>query len=103
MSATQHTPGPWKAQRLSPAAKTWRLLDSQSQIALFSFENLPKVQDESNARLIAAAPDMLAFAERVASWQGNEEGMSGCVWSELIRQASEVIARATGAEGEGSK
>jgi hypothetical protein len=59
-SLSQHTSGPWAVQRLSPSAKTWRLLGGQGQLALFSFENLPKAQEEANAKLLAASPDMLS-------------------------------------------
>jgi hypothetical protein len=108
--STQHTPGSWNVQRLTPSAKTWRLLDSQWQIALFSFENLPKVQDDANARLIAAAPDLLAAAINALALLAQIDAI--CITGkqpafgvirELARDAAGpvrvAIARATGKEG----
>ena len=102
MSAAQHTPGPWKVETRTQRGE----FVQTSHITTPDGSHLANVGPcniDANARLIASAPDMLAFAKRVASWQGNEGGMSGCVWSELIRQASEAIARATGTEGEAAK
>lgn len=103
MSATQHTPGPWKADLATHRGCTYIQQPNEGENGGWVVATCWGADRETNARLIAAAPDLLAFAKRVASWQGNEGGMSGCVWSELIRQASEAIARATGAEGEGAK
>ena len=52
----QHTPGPWKAVKLELASKVfWK--------AMCRDGNLPET--EANARLIAAAPELLAALERI--------------------------------------
>ena len=48
---------------------------------------------EANARLIAAAPDLLAFAQQVLDDYRSEDGMAE--GKDYARWASEVIAKAT--------
>lgn len=68
MSNAQHTPGPWS---LGPSTKTLIRIMSDSPI-------LPRVADavngtsesEANARLIAAAPELLKILERIESIEG---------------------------------
>lgn len=64
MSAAQHTPGPWSAER-SP------LNDSNVFMAVSAgdrgdvvYVTLRQIEVEANAHLIAAAPELLAAARR---------------------------------------
>ena len=55
-----HTPGPWKAQRIPGDNSRWEVRDSNGK----SITGWGCVsQTRENARLIAAAPDMLAALE----------------------------------------
>ena len=49
-----HTPGPWSVGET--IVQTWAVLDEDEVV-------LASVFDEDNARLIAAAPDLLALVE----------------------------------------
>tara|TARA_Y100001963_G_C6436313_1_gene289301 strand:- start:6 stop:206 length:201 start_codon:yes stop_codon:yes gene_type:complete len=50
-------------------------------------------QHEADARLMAAAPDLLEAAEEAARWWGNQESLDSAPWIYAIREA---IARAKG-------
>ncbi len=65
--STQHTPGPWTVDRsvngeLEP-------FDSKDRHLLNSHSELPLAEREANARLIAAAPDLLDALQRIANTQ----------------------------------
>lgn len=67
----QHTPGPWTHQRIGPRRGPVRLTDRTFIVVPHggpAFAYLPEGRDDiqaANARLIAAAPDLLAAAERM--------------------------------------
>jgi len=106
----KHTPGPWlhvEGERLSHDAEGW----SEWEVlpAIVSLESgeivVPEAFDirPANARLIAAAPDLL---EALRQLTGNAEVarfmvvdpdgyVSGALW-DTIQQAHDVIAKATG-------
>jgi len=95
----QHTPGTWSIDLAKNNTHLTSVYHGDERPFLERPWNVAICtgpQSESNARLIASAPDLLAFAERVASWHGDEQGMSACVWAELIRQACVVVAEAKG-------
>ena len=61
---SKHTPGPWKA--VNQTTSTLLKQDSPQGRYLFSLKEYPGIpESEANARLIAAAPDLLAFVEEV--------------------------------------
>ena len=86
----KHTPGPWKAE---DQTKTWngkegdwrwgwRVSTSPANIHLAQVGNVDafhKAQAGANARLIAAAPDLLAALSRVRE-----------AWGDQIRDATEI-------------
>jgi hypothetical protein len=82
---TKHTPGPWLQSidngRVIQAGRT--------KIAVAS-PTTPPPTAWANAKLIAAAPEMLDFARAVVRYAGN----SGDDY--LADKAREVIAKATG-------
>ena len=55
----------------------------------------PEEAVEANARLIAAAPELLEAAEEAARWWGNQESLDSAPWIYVIREA---IAKAKGGE-----
>ena len=97
MSATQHTPGPWLK------AVTGNVLDGRG-CKVCTVDPLPGMNNrekESNACLIASAPDMLSALEEIASRQISVHGYNSPS-ALLLRLASvqslarAAIARATG-------
>ena len=85
MTNTKHTPGPW----------TWRKT-GPGQMAVYANEDsLASVfgQNQANdARLIAAAPELLAVAEMVMAYHRGEIA----IFRELVEPARAAIARAKG-------
>ena len=90
--AVAHTPGPWQA-RGSKAGAHVVGGNPLTLIVAFGHDEAFE-QNEANARLIAAAPDLLAALDRmVIETRGCEEG--GDLW--LARKiAIEAIAKAEG-------
>ena len=88
MTNAKHTPGPWTAH---PA--THRISDREGVIVTQSFS-------AADARLIAAAPDLLGFARLVAALEDKcrSEGGRHPTYAEWAVLATSIpaIARATG-------
>jgi hypothetical protein len=83
--STQHTPGPWKTNG-DPYVST---ADGRRSIA-FCDSHQQAHEDRANARLIAAAPDLLDALLRVLRDVASD-GLDG--WEDQARAA---IAKATG-------
>lgn len=82
------TPGPWECRSIGVHA--------------YTLTNLPKTaragETDANARLIAAAPTLLALLERaVPLWEPWIEEDEEHEW---LRQAREALAAARGEEGQ---
>jgi hypothetical protein len=101
MSAAKHTPGPWKAVR---NASFWEVvtplpgqtLDQANEYSpsLAYVWGEGEEQAEANARLIAAAPELLeALKEIVGFWDSIVPGE--CV-NDMHVKARAAIAKATG-------
>ena len=94
----QHTPGPWR-MRAAIKADEFEIRDENSSggyapIAKVKGDKRSTIeQAAANARLIAAAPDLLEALKDAVSRQAYREG-SGPAWWENARAA---IAKATGA------
>lgn len=100
----KHTPGPWNSQAHPPneCACLEGIFDAESnQIAMVykSGHHLSMHAQRANARLIAAAPDMLDALERIAAvtpTEGKAARNRGAMLQ--MRALAEVaIAKATGA------
>ena len=104
---TQHTPGPWTIEdagesdikgekywdceiRVPHRASIVRLMDSH-HCEEFGFS---AEETQANARLIAAAPDLLAALEEIYREFGDMGGPEG--WSESVMKARAAIAKAKG-------
>lgn len=93
----KHTPGPWRiVQDRVPAslevyagktaiAECWRRADVETEIA--------------NARLIAAAPELLVALQLMVDRFIDTEGSYGVWENEAIEAARATIEKATGGEG----
>ena len=86
----KHTPGPWI---WSAGLSIWRESDSQivSSVACDSVFN-PTEEEVSNARLISAAPDLLAALESLL----DDADVCEVAGDDAIRQARSAIAKASG-------
>ena len=121
---SKHTPGPWVLNALDDALKyylpRWPILFVYATVNAFvgtapstvcTIENYEEVDCEidrvADARLIAAAPDMLAALQRLTLAAQHRENVMGEPISLLnakaelataAKQADEVIANAVGSE-----
>jgi hypothetical protein len=89
---TQHTPGPWKYLRTSGF--------DYGSTAYWIPGICGNVKDEANARLIAAAPDLLEALSKIeAACAVIPEGLEGYLepLSDALADARAAIAKATGA------
>ncbi len=90
----KHTPGPWKVGHGS-----W----TEAGTAQYSLDGITELS-AADARLISAAPDLLAIAERAyikfgdftADWPGRNTGAGQALLGDLRN----AIAKATGREAE---
>lgn len=97
MTQTTHTPGPWIYEPQGPSCATiWAGDDC-------IFDAIDAAGNEANARLIAAAPDLLATLEYVllaADYDGaltmGTAALSPAIRDRIVRS----IAKATGEETE---
>ncbi len=96
MSETQHTPGPWTCRRVSVWAFTENGISDKSRIVA----NTQTAY--SDARLIAASPDMLtALEECVTAYEEHRSAQpTGKHWPDPnhILHARAAIAKAKGGE-----
>ena len=104
---SKHTPGPWFAARNS---SFWEV---KPQRELFDYNTPFTVADvcasapgnpdgglqEANARLIAAAPDLLASLQLMVDRFLDTEGSYGAWENDALEAARAAIAKATGGEG----
>ena len=85
----KHTPGPW---RLLPPTngidRNWRVTDSGDTFVahVFGFNHAVDEQSKINARLIAAAPELLE-ACKAAAKQFDEKSPVGRILSDAIAKA----------------
>lgn len=68
----KHTPGPWVARpRKHTNGAEWEVIAGDYFVCAFGFSPNDDGNDpeaEANARLIAAAPDLLAKCEKIVAW-----------------------------------
>ncbi len=102
----QHTPGEWTIDDMSlPSRHFIRITQAGHEICqigqdrkrarLYGFDSL-RDEIKANARLIVAAPDMLAFIDWIAEW-GPWDGQKGCYDSLMLHStAVELRKKARG-------
>lgn len=74
--STQHTPGPWRVGDRKPYVEVWGPQRMNSSPILASMESEPR---EANARLMAAAPDILSALKEAVEFQNEDtECLVGC-------------------------
>ena len=96
MSDAKHTPGPWVVEDERYHGPNWAIIGSADTAGWHAFvrvavqlDNKPSDEGEANARLIAAAPDLLAALQFVMSAHGEQ-------LHDAFDDAHKAIAKATG-------
>jgi hypothetical protein len=94
--SVQATPGPWIQESTSISA----VLNDYSRVMLETGFCIARVyprptveESNANARLIAAAPELLAFVERFARWASKATINASICGGELLPQAQSIIAK----------
>lgn len=101
MSKAQHTPGPWHVVTCVEDDPTTRYIDDapgedgERGYYLAEVEHYDLQELEANARLIAAAPELLEALERIVSINGSTKGAQSLV-DEFKHIARAAIAKAKG-------
>lgn len=88
---TQHTPGPWMALEPESSEEHWEIEDGFGHTATVYGDD---AEAEANARLIAAAPDLLA-ACKAWEYARKEGGISMVDWFNVAWEKTQAaIAKA---------
>lgn len=88
---TQHTPGPWRYERANPSPTTGEhLIAGAKNGYLAEIRDCGSGNISANARLIAAAPDLLAALEELLN------ALPSATTHPAIKAARAAIAKATG-------
>lgn len=103
MSGVKHTPGPWTAHKTIEAhdgmPECWQIDAEHDAVCTTQFCYAPNT--EANARLIAAAPDLLDALESLVE---HTDGISLPVTAHMMRnRAREAITRARGEQDGGGE
>ena len=89
---TQHTQGPWSIDGTT-AAKNLDVIGEGGRVAMLDCDDIDADTLAANARLIAAAPDLLAALQAIVT--GNVYG-NPTQWNLAIDRGIAAIAKATG-------
>jgi len=101
MPNDKFTPGPWKVGDEATAIITIECSDGREDCVLAEIENCGK-EDEANARLIAAAPELkealFELLKAVRDWQGGDTVCVYCGFIQSINHKPDcVITKAVAA------
>ena len=84
--STQHTPGPWRIGTTPPNGE--QTIGTQQGLMVAVATTGANTPTEANARLIAAAPDLLEALQNLLK--------SSCIDGDIAIEAKAAIAKATG-------
>ncbi len=100
MKKFKHTPGPWHGRREAVTGPDGTLL-AAIQFVEFNGGPIPMEEGHANARLISAAPELLAIAKLIIKeWAAPTEGvLPGELIARLSQYAAEAKAAIEKAEG----
>lgn len=75
MNTTKHTPGPWTAERCDTGMEILDMNQESVAVACHYGDPYSSIREEANAKLIAAAPELLeALEEILSAWEKLPEG-----------------------------
>lgn len=96
MNTNKHTPGPWIAKRVRDSETNGDLdIDSVDGYHIAeSIGGLDDGEEEANARLIAAAPDLLHACAAIVEWCDKNPPAGDALY--CINQARAAIAKVEG-------
>lgn len=96
---TKHTPGPWNFHPCDAYATCFDVLCEKGYYVATTHDGVRGDRNaDANARLIAAAPDLLEALQNIAEYWNqdqNEAAMADACWH-AIHTARAAIAKATG-------
>jgi hypothetical protein len=103
---TEHTPGPWKTALREGLTSVSIRANGYSLAAVWGKKGAHRPTVESiaegraNARLMTAAPDMLAALRNIVAWEDSDTASGENIdyegWTKVTAIARTVIAKATG-------
>jgi NMD protein affecting ribosome stability and mRNA decay len=87
----EHTPGPWQTEPQGEGARGHWLHDGEEEYVALACRRVSRSEEEANARLIAAAPDMFDALERLL-----DQRKAGFFTEYAWEAARAALARAKG-------
>ena len=96
----KHSPGPWFIAKHSPRFRIIRTnggLEIARSVKSQYFDLRPDDEQQSNLRLLAAAPDLLEAARMMADLVDDLLVQAGANYADELAAARAAIAKATGA------
>lgn len=91
-----HTPGPWDDASNYPGVDSVRIFAKTHYIATVGNSDDHRDVTESNARLIAAAPELLAALKLAQTWLANSFPANDIGGTKPLPVIAAVIAKAEG-------
>jgi hypothetical protein len=91
---TKHTPGPWRTDVRDPAFVNYDVRTDDTIICTMGIE-MPTEEEAANARLIAAAPELLEALEKLEHTALFWKDMGVNISIDQLKQAREAIDKAT--------
>lgn len=88
-----HTPGPWLIE--PKAARGLWLHDSNGEFIALATKRDDAAEEDANARLIAAAPDLLAALKQLTAGMNDRFNSNPAVQAREVFEARQAIAKAT--------
>jgi hypothetical protein len=108
MAKTTHTPGPWDAQTAQPhVTRAWHVRNRDigrgvCDLSPAKWEDTSDAETEANARLIAAAPELLDALLAVLRHEGERDVSGvGMEFDSTALESAKVAAYAAIAKAEG--
>lgn len=97
-----YTPGPWRVPVFINADAPMRMGDcllgqqicGAVRIGFTERQNVGAEEELANARLIAAAPDLLDVLKRLSSFEFHHQGIAEGPLATILQQAKTAIAKA---------
>lgn len=92
---SEHTKGPWKQRGEDSVC----VIDANDNAIAFTDTFLPKKECIANAKLIAAAPELLEALKKIAGWATDNNPPDEAKDCETFRNALAAIAKAEATYG----